>query len=370
MSQENYNQGRSARRKREKKRKRRTVRLIFLAMLAISGVIILKVFGDIGTAYNSVFSPIQTEDLRKQSATIKSSQPISILLMGLDNGYGDVRSNDEPARSDTMMLLTLNPQTNESKLLSLPRDIYTEIVGHNTFEKLNHAHAYGGPEMTINTIQQLINVPIDYYVSVNMDGLKQLVDAVGGIDIVSPLTFTFDDIPFIAGEEVRLDGERALAFSRMRYEDPKGDLGRQERQQIVVEAILEKATRLDILTHYNDVLDTLKDNVRTNLRLNDLITLQSKYMAAAKNIESVHVYVHAMNVDQLDYLFVSKPELLKVSNALRNNLSLDQLTLDDIKSIYAPGLSDYYNDPNADETNDQGYFEYESSKDGTLYPIN
>lgn len=92
--------------------------------------------------------------------------------------------------------------------------------------------------MALNSIQEFLNIPIDFYVEINMYGLADLVDAIGGIEITSPLTFDYNDAYFVEGEKVTLQGWDALAFARMRYDDPQGDTGRQLRQQMVIKAIV------------------------------------------------------------------------------------------------------------------------------------
>lgn len=367
-SQEEIGKGERLRR-RALRKKRRTWRLIFLCLLAIICVLGIRLYGDLGSAYSAIYQRINKTDYRQGSVNLSQRQPISILLMGLDNGYGDVRSKDEPARSDTMMLLTINPKKNRSEIVSLPRDIYTKIVGHGTYEKLNHSYAYGQAEMTVNSVQHLTGVPIDYFVAVNMDGLKQIVDAVGGVDIVSPFTFEFDDMRFEGGKKVHMDGMHALAFARMRHEDPQGDLGRQKRQQLVVQAIIKKAKRIDVLKHYKKILKTVKTNIRTDLSLSDLVDLEAGYMGAVKRPHHLQVMVHAMTIDDLECLYVSKPSMLSVSNALRKNLGLSPLGLEDMKTVNVPGMSDYYDNPETDETKELAPMGFQTDQNGNLYQV-
>lgn len=89
-----------------------------------------------------------------------------------------------------MIVVTINPKTQTTAMVSIPRDTFSEIVGNDTYDKINHAYWFGGAEMAINTVQKLLGIPIDYYASINMEGLKQMVDAVGGITVNSPLAFT------------------------------------------------------------------------------------------------------------------------------------------------------------------------------------
>ena len=97
------------------------------------------------------------------------------------------------------MVITLNPKNNSMKTVSIPRDTYTEIVGKGKNDKINHAYAFGGVDMSVSTVEKFLNIPINYYVEVNMEGFKDIVDAVGGVDVNNDLEFTADGHHFIKG---------------------------------------------------------------------------------------------------------------------------------------------------------------------------
>lgn len=191
---------------------------------------------------------------------MKSKQPLSrspSYYWGLTPGTAE-EERTETGRSDTIIVCTVNPNTKTATLLSIPRDTYSEIMGYGDlydyygdyYDKMNHTYAFGGTEMSINTVQEFLNIPIDYYVEVNFDGLVDIVDAVRGIEITSPLTFDFYGPQFIEGETRILTGFEALQFARMRKQDPDGDLGRQKRQQMVIKAILDKVLTMGTVVNY------------------------------------------------------------------------------------------------------------------------
>lgn len=104
-------------------------------------------------------------------------------------------------------------------MVSVPRDTRTEIVGHNSTEKINHAYAYGGPKMAVNSLEKLMDVPVDHYIAINMDGVKTVVDEIGGVDITSDATFTTKSTTpfhFDKGKQYHMDGKQALAYMRAR----------------------------------------------------------------------------------------------------------------------------------------------------------
>src|SRR5690606_4075310 len=176
-------------------------------------------------------------DKRTEAIDINEADPISILLMGVDERSGDA------GRTDTLIVVSVNPNTNSMQMLSIPRDTYVELVGRGTQDKINHAYAFGGVDMTIDTVENFLDVPIDYYVKVNMEGLEQIVDALGGIQVESTFAFSYEGSTFEEGT-LTLTGEEALRYARMRKGDPKGDFGRQDRQKQVIAGIIDKGANL------------------------------------------------------------------------------------------------------------------------------
>ncbi|CRH19972.1 Transcriptional regulator LytR [Carnobacterium maltaromaticum] len=293
---------------------------VFLLAVGAIGIYAFKVYKDVTQTTDKMYEKLdKKEEVREKPVNIdKGQDPFSVLLLGVDTG--DL-GRDEQGRSDSIMVMTVNPNTNESKIVSIPRDTYTEIVGHGTTDKINHAYAFGGVSMSVNTVQKLLNIPIDYYIEVNMQGIKDIVDAIGGIDINSPLDFSQDGIKFTKGP-MHLDGKQALAFSRMRYEDPIGDYGRQGRQRQVIEAVVKKAATFSTLTNYKEILNTMQNNMKTNLTFDNMYDIQAKYKAAAGNIEQVQMQGTGEMINDISYQIIAPDELARVSGILRNNLEL------------------------------------------------
>ena len=278
---------------------------------------------------------MREEEIEVETAT----QPISFLLLGADTGTAE-EERTETGRSDTIIVCTVNPNTKTTTLLSIPRDSYTEIVVYSDlydyygdyYDKMNHAYAFGGTEMSINTVQEFLNVPIDYYVEVNFDGLVDIVDAVGGIEITSPLTFDFYGPQFIEGQTQTLTGYDALQFSRMRKQDPEGDLGRQKRQQMVIKAILDKVLTMGTVVNYKNILATLEDNVQLNMSLDEILSIASGYRKSMENFQQFYVEGEEMYIDEIYYYYVDPQERLRLSNILRTELELPEITIDEIST--------------------------------------
>ncbi len=192
----------------------------------------------------------EKSDMRNEAVSI-SDDPISMLLLGVE----DYSTNGANGRTDTMIVATFNPDDEKLKLLSLPRDTLVNIAGNGTKEKINHAHAYGGKKMAIETVEQFLDIPIDYYAAVNFEAFQNIVDILGGIKVDVPFDFEQrtkresgnEMLQFYEGP-MKLNGEEALAFARMRKQDPRGDIGRNERQQQTIKAIIDKATSVSTVT--------------------------------------------------------------------------------------------------------------------------
>ncbi|WP_227004488.1 LCP family glycopolymer transferase [Jeotgalibaca porci] len=316
------------RRSRYRKKKKRTGLKIFMGLalvfITVVGIYVFDVYRNIDSTTNEIYEPVdeEVEQVRSSSADLNSKEPISILLLGVDTG--DL-GRTERGRSDTMMVVTVNPNTKKSTITSIPRDTYTEIVGYGTSDKINHAYAFGGNSMAINSVQNLLDIPIDYYVTVNMAGIQEIVNAVGGVDVVSPLTFSQDGYTFYQGEVNHLDGNAALAFARMRYEDPEGDTGRQARQRIIIEGVVNKVTSASTLVNYQNILGSLSNNVQTNFQMKDYLALQGNdYLAAARNITSEQMGGSGgIGDDGIYYNWLSEDELYRVQSLLQSELELD-----------------------------------------------
>ncbi|MDN6113145.1 MAG: LCP family protein, partial [Tetragenococcus halophilus] len=242
--------------------------------------------------------------------------PFSVLLLGIDTG--DL-GRTEQGRSDTMMVATVDPQENKSTLVSIPRDTYVDIVGHDTQDKINHAYAFGGASMSMDTVSEFLDIPIDHYVSINMEGIKELVDAVDGVDVNNDLEFEQDGHTYNFGK-IHMNGEEALGYLRMRHEDPEGDYGRQKRQRKVVEAVIDKSLSLSGATQYRSILDAMEDNMKTDLSFGDMRSIALDYRGAFSNIDQLQLQGEGFSQDGVSYQRVDENELKEVQDNLQEQL--------------------------------------------------
>ncbi|MCK9794970.1 LCP family protein [Isoptericola sp. 4D.3] len=170
------------------------------------------------------------------------------LLAGSDaRGTGSVADDGtEGARTDTIMVLH-KPRSGPASLISIPRDTYAEIPGHDP-NKINAAYSFGGAPLLVQTVEGLTGLTVDHYAEVGFGSVEEIVDAVGGVELCYPkdVDDPKSELTWEAGCHLA-DGATALAFSRMRYSDPKGDIGRAERQQQVIAAVAEKVVKPSVL---------------------------------------------------------------------------------------------------------------------------
>lgn len=205
-------------------------------------------------------------------------------------------------------------------MVSIPRDTRTEIIGRNVEDKINHAYAFGGAKMAMDTVENLLDIPIDYVVTINMDGFQEMVDAVGGVTVNNAFNFEYDGFEFIEGP-VELDGEAALAYVRMRYEDPQGDHGRNIRQRQVIEGVLQEGARISSVTRMDQILSAVGTNVETNLTFQEMTDLFA-YQSARHQIEQQTLTGTATYIDSIYYLLVSDEKIAEVSESLQEHLEL------------------------------------------------
>ncbi|MBU5465348.1 LCP family protein [Virgibacillus sp. MSJ-26] len=238
--------------------------VVFLSALGYAAYLYMQADSVLSDAYDD--SGKEKSDLREKIVDPKFDN-VSVLIMGVDSS--EKRENADTSRTDTMMVATLNKEDNSVNLLSIPRDSYVYIPEVGRESKINHAHAYGGTDAARETVENLLDIPIDYYVKVNFEAFIDVVDAIDGIDFDVPYEFQEQDskdkanaIHLLAGEQ-KLDGEEALALARTRKKD--NDVERGKRQQEIIKAIMDKSTSLSSILKFDDIIRAVGSNMSTNM---------------------------------------------------------------------------------------------------------
>ncbi len=217
------------------------------------------------------------------------TRPVNVLLLGVKVLSSDIQDYDAIDRqgydatvnsfeglSDTMLMMRFDPRNERIAVMSIPRDTRTNVDGEVT--KINEANRDGGPASSAKAVSELMGgVGVDRYIRINVQGVEKLIDAIGGVKVNVPKDMKYQDdsqhlyINLKAGEQ-RLDGDKALQFLRFRYDD-NGDIGRVQRQQMFMSALVEQALNPATIARLPKILSVIQSNVDTNLSVEELVAL-------------------------------------------------------------------------------------------------
>ncbi|MBR6689769.1 MAG: LCP family protein [Bacilli bacterium] len=258
-----------------------------------------------------------------------TKEPFAIYISGIDT-YGEISS---VSRSDVNMVMVVNPKIRQVLLISIPRDYYVQLHGTTgTKDKITHAGIYG-IDMSIQTIEDLLELDINYYLKVNFTSVIDIVDALGGLDVYSEYTFTsYSGYKFKKGLNY-VNGKQALDFARTRKAFKDGDRQRGKNQQAVIEAIIRKITNKSIITKYNSLLNAIDGKYQTNISMKSITSLVKMQL---KDMSSWNITSHSLTgKDSKDYtytynqlLYVMKPDTASIDEAIElinNVLNGEQL---------------------------------------------
>lgn len=358
---------------------------IIATTLVALGVYVTSAFNFSTNELAKTFKDYNTSD----SEAIKQTKPISILLMGVDTGDSERKSTWQ-GNSDSMILVTINPETKTTTMTSLERDVLVTLSGPKDNDmtgvqaKLNAAYASGGAKMAIMTVQDLLDIEIDNYIQINMQGLVDLVDAVGGITVTNnfdfPISIAEKEPEYTATVEPgthKINGEQALVYARMRYDDPEGDYGRQKRQREVIQKVMKKILALDSVSSYKKILSAVSGNMQTNIEISSS-TIPSflGYTDALSNVETYQLQGEGEMINGTSYEIVSADHLLEIQNNIKKQLgqkesdTLKTTTVlsEDLYGTYDSSYSSGYDTTYSDGYNSNYYYDdYSSSTYSDYY---
>lgn len=285
------------------------------------------------------------------------SEPFTILIMGVDSEEENIKGST--FNGDALMLLTFNPTTLNTTILSIPRDSYVPIACFTgkTKNKITHAAWYGADCM-INTIEDFLDVDIDYYVKINFKGVVKLIDTLGGVEVDVPYSFCEQDSNRHFGNSTiyvkeglqTLNGEQALALSRNRKSNSskcssewtqgvRNDFVRGQNQQLVLRAILNKLKTVSSLDTVYNVLNTISNNMETNMTTNEILSLYNigkdilvkasdekvenlvGFQRLYLNGEDAYIYDSRTGLNLYNYVLYDN-SIKAVQNAMKVNLGL------------------------------------------------
>lgn len=252
---------------------------------------------------------------------------INVLILGLD-----ARPGVKNGRTDTMMLVSIDKKTKKIAIISIPRDSLVEISGHGK-DKINAANIFGGVDLSMKTVENLLGIKIPYYVRMNFQGFKEIVDILGGVNINVDKTIVKDNvlekkktyITLQPGPQ-KLDGTRALAYIRYRN-DALGDITRTKRQQNFLNALAYEMLQVGVITKLPKLIPAFMEHIETNFNARDIIIL-ARFFSQIKpgGIKTATLPGNFYNYNGISYWKTDES---------KNKLLLDNL----FKGLYTPTIS-------------------------------
>lgn len=313
-------------RRRRHSRKRKSLFVVFSLTLLFLGTLSVSAYGvsmyrNLQKTANTMYKPRKSST---KSPDLAKGEPVSFLIMGIAND--SKRKTDY--RSNALMVVTVNNQLQKTTITSIPRDYYVEMAGTNgEYNKINAAHVFGGADMQIKTVENVLHIPINHYFSIDMDAMKDLGDAVGGVTVDNAFAFDAEGIHYPKGKQ-HLGGWEALQYARMRYEDPEGDYGRQRRQREVLIELTNKLLSFNSLLKYQEILDVIGEHGETDLSFDQMMAMLKKYTPALKTIKTDQLKGYdytgdgVTGIEGISYQLVEESERQRVENAIKEQMNL------------------------------------------------
>ncbi|MCY7899800.1 LCP family protein [Bacillus inaquosorum] len=321
-------------RKMKKRRLKKWVKFtigLFATLIIVAGSIGTYAYVKLNNA--SKQAHIDLNDNGQSVKRIKEFDPkkdsFTVLLLGIDSRDSKGETVDD-ARSDANVLVTFNRKSKTATMLSIPRDSYVNIPGYG-YDKFTHAHAYGGVKLSAKTVENLLDIPVDYVIESNFDAFKDVVDELNGVSINVKNEKIVNQIKKDTKGKVvlktgvqTLNGEEALAYVRTRKADT--DFQRGQRQMEVLNAIIKKSKSLSSIPAYDDIVDSLGENLKMNLSLNDAIGL-FPFITSLKSVDSEQltgsdIYLYSSRErKKLYYLKLDSEKLEEVKTELKNDIN-------------------------------------------------
>ncbi|MCQ9279010.1 LCP family protein [Staphylococcus borealis] len=307
--------------------------LLTLVLIVVPVIFIINLYK---TSESAMQDSYDKTDSKRQSSIREgkvnpSKDAVSILFLGIDDNEGRRKNGQttEHSRTDSMILSTFSPDKRQIRLLSIPRDTISYIPKVGYYDKITHAHAYGGPVAAMDSVEATLNVPVDFYVRVNMDAFVEAVDELGGIyydvpyDLNEPNTDDSGRIKIKKGYQ-KLNGDEALAVARTRHHD--SDLKRGERQMDLIKLLFQKAKSLDSYDKLDDLVQIVGKNAKHNLTASEIKSLASMYLSDDIEFKTSQLKGEDDYLQNIYYYNPSVSNIMKYSNILRSDLGLSKIT--------------------------------------------
>lgn len=245
--------------------------ILFIGIVSYGAHLYIKTEKTIDKSHEDLERSNNKSSLRAEAVN-PLDHNVSMLIMGIDTS--DHRGYEEKSRTDSLLLATFNQDNKSIKLLSIPRDLYAYVPYIGDYTKINHAHFHGGPTAAVETVENLLDIPVDYYMRVDFEGFLEVIDTIGGIHFDVPYEFYESDstdkknsIHLLPGYQ-KVNGEEALALARTRKHD--SDIERGKRQQEIIKKVFEEVTSIKSVTKVSKLIDVAGNNMTTNLSFSEI----------------------------------------------------------------------------------------------------
>lgn len=301
--------------------------ILFILVIVIVGV----------SAYNKFSKPIPPSVVGEgqiEQKHVIDDELVNILITGVDIGNPKSRLENDPKRTDTIMLMNYNPNTENVNVVSIPRDTLVKIGRENY--KINSINALIGEKHLVECVEKLLGVNINYYAQVDYRGFREIIDVIGGIDIKIKNRMDYDDfsqnlhIHFKKGELAHLDGEKAEEFFRWRKNNDGtglalGDLDRIQNQHEFVNKVISKFKSTEIIPKIPYIFDTVHKYTKTNMKLDDIIKYGYKFIKLDRsNINIVTLQGNTDYLNGISYFIYEPRKNRDLLNILDSNITYTQ----------------------------------------------
>ncbi|MBB5335231.1 LCP family protein [Pectinatus brassicae] len=296
-----------------KKKKKMLVPIILV-------VLVFLIAAGAGAFFATFFGYSNDKPTEKKEGMLVAGNKATIMIMGVDSRHDDV------GRSDTLMIATVDPDKNQAALLSIPRDTRVKIRNHG-WDKINAAYAYGGHNLSKETVENFLGVPMDHYIIINIEAFQKIIDAIGGIDInVEKRMYYNDPWDDNGGLHINLqpgmqhmDGKTAVTY--VRYRDTEGDIGRIGRQQKFMKAVMDKVLSPSIIPRIPAIVTEVFAAVKTDMSIRQLLAFFGSLKESHDNgLKTAMVPGTPMYINGISYWI---PDITKLRSALADTLDVD-----------------------------------------------
>ncbi len=291
---------------RQRRNRRRRMVLVFLIIFLFLSAASASYFA-VSNFHHRAAQP-QADGETLQAA----ENELTFLVLGVD------RRESDTGRSDTLLLATVDPERKELSILSIPRDTRVKIEGYG-YDKINHAYAYGGHELSRSTVEDLIGAGVDHYVLIDTHAFERIIDALGGIDLEVEKNMYYEDpwdddgglvIDITKGQQ-HLDGEKAIQY--VRYRDAEGDIGRISRQQKFMRAVFDKVSSPGILIKLPGIVKEVSTAVESDLSIGQMISLLGMVKDVRENgVQTTMAPGRPAYIDEVSYWLPDIQELRQI----------------------------------------------------------